>query len=134
MELTASRRTAQFSDDWNAFTRSHARPRSRQLHLVLVRSHSLIVKKHTLILVALLLIPLFCAVAYVRDFIAADSALDSGASFDYISGRADHSVNHSFISFSHRHGTLLVMSGVSLGAALVYASFITSARWRGRAI
>ena len=91
-------------------------------------------KKHAVILVALLVIPLFCAVAYVRELIAADSALDSGASFNYISGRADHSVNHPFIPFSHRHGTLLVMSGVSLGAAVVYASSVTSARWRGRAI
>jgi hypothetical protein len=102
--------------------------------LFLVRSHSLIVKKHALILAALLLIPLFCGVAYVRELIAADSALDSGASFDYMNGKADYSANHPFIPFSQRHGTLLVISGVSLGTAVVYASFITSARLRGRAI
>ena len=91
-------------------------------------------KKHAVILLALVLIPLFCAVAYVRELSAADSALDSGASFDYMSGKVDYSANHPFIPFSHRHGTLLVMSAVSLGAAVVYASFITSARLRGRAI
>jgi hypothetical protein len=99
--------------------------------LLLVRSRALIVKKHALILLALLIIPLFCAASFVRELIAADSALDSGASFDYSRGVADHSVNHPFIPFSQRHGTLLVISGVSLVAAVAYA---TSARLRSRAI
>jgi hypothetical protein len=103
-------------------------------YLFLVRSHALIVRKHALILLALLIIPFFCAVSFVRELSAADSALDSGASFDYSRGVSDHSVNRSFISFSQRHGTLLVISGISLVAAIGYASYATSAMLRSRAI
>ena len=102
--------------------------------LVLVRSHALIVRKHALILLALLIIPLFCAVSFVRERSAVDSALDSGASFDYSRGVADHSVNHPFIPFSQRHGTLLLISGTSLVAAVAYASYATSGMLRSRAI
>jgi len=102
--------------------------------LVLVRSHSLIVKTHVLILLALLVVPLFCVTAYVREIIAVDSALDAGASFDYAAGRADYTANHPFVPFSHRHGTLLVLSALSLGAAVAYGSYAVSARFRSRAI
>ena len=102
--------------------------------LVLVRSHSLIVKTHLLILVALLVVPLFCATSYIREFIAVDSALDSGASYDYVTGRADYTANHVVIPFSHRHRTLIVSSGVLLSAAVVYGSFAISGRLRSRAI
>jgi len=103
-----------------------------QLHLV--RSYSLIVKTHVLILVALLVVPLFCATSYIREFIAVDSALDSGASYDYVAGRADYTTNHIFIPFSHRHRTLVVSSGVLLAAAVVYGSFAISGMLRSRAI
>jgi hypothetical protein len=102
--------------------------------LVLVRSHSLIVRTHLLILVALLVVPLFCAISYIREFIAVDSALDSGASYDYVAGRADYRTNHVFIPFSHRHRSLIVSSGVLLAAAVVYGSFAISGRLRSRAI
>jgi hypothetical protein len=92
------------------------------------------VKTHVLILIALLVIPLFCAVSFLREFIAAESALDSGASFDYASGTADHTRNHPYIPFSERHGSLLLVSGVSFAVAVVYGSYITSWRLRGRAI
>jgi hypothetical protein len=92
------------------------------------------VRKHALILLALLIIPLFCAVSFVRELSAADSALDSGASFDYSRDVADHSVNRPFIPFSQRHGTLLVISGISLVVAIAYASYATSAMLRSRAI
>ena len=68
-------------------------------YLFLVRSHSLIVKTHVLILLALLVVPLFCAASYIREFIAVDSALDSGASYDYVAGRADYTTGHAFIPF-----------------------------------
>jgi hypothetical protein len=90
--------------------------------------------KHALILLALLIIPLLCAVSFVRELTAVDSALDSGASFDYTRGAADHSVNHPFIPFSQHHGTLLVISGISLVAAVAYASYATSPMLRSRAI
>jgi len=92
------------------------------------------VKTQVLILVALLVVPLFCASSYIREFIAVDSALDSGASYDYIAGRADYATNHPFIPFVDRHRTLVVSSGVLLAAAVVYGSFAISARLRSRAI
>ena len=98
--------------------------------LVLVRPISLTVKIHVLILIALLILPLFCVTSYVREFIAVDSALDSGASYDYVSGRADYTTNHPFIRFSHRHRTLVVSSGVLLAAAVVYVFFAMSASVR----
>ena len=91
-------------------------------------------KIHVLILIALLIVPLFCATSYVREFVAADSALDSGASYDYTTGRADHSANHPVIPFPHRHRTLLVSSGLLLAAAAVYGTFAVSVRLRPRAI
>jgi hypothetical protein len=87
-----------------------------------------------LILVALLVVPLFCATSYVRELIAVDSALDSGASYDYIAGTADYSTNHPFIPFAYRHRMLVVSSGVLLAAAVVYSSFAISGRLRSRAI
>jgi uncharacterized UPF0160 family protein len=76
-----------------------------------------------LILIALLVVPFFCATSYVREFIAVDSALDSGASYDYIAGRADHTANHPVIPFSHRHRTLLVSSGLLFAGAVVLRVF-----------
>jgi hypothetical protein len=92
------------------------------------------VKTHVLILLALLVVPLFCVTSYVREIIAVDSALDAGASFDYAAGRADYTANHPFIPFSHRHGTLLVFSALSIGAAVAYGAYAVSARLRSRAI
>jgi hypothetical protein len=87
-----------------------------------------------LILVALLVVPSFCATLYVRESVAVDSALDSGASYDYVAGRANHATNHPFIPFSHRHRTLVVSSGALFAAAVVYGSFAISGRLRSRAI
>jgi hypothetical protein len=102
--------------------------------LRLVRSHALIVKRHLLILAALLVVPLFCATLYVRESVVVDSALDSGASYDYVAGRADHATIHPFIPFSHRHRTLVVSSGALLAVAVVYGSCAISGRLRSRAI
>jgi len=111
----------------------HTRPPAAA-DLVLVRSHSLIVKTHVLILVALLVVPLFCATSYVREFIAVDSALDSGASYDYLVGRANYTTNHAFIPFFYRHRILVVSSNVLLAAAAVYGFVGISGRSRSRAI
>jgi hypothetical protein len=92
------------------------------------------VKTHVLVLIALLVIPLFCGASFLREFIVADSALDNGASLDYAKGAADHTRGHPYIPFSERHHSLLLVSGVSLAAAVVYVSYITSARLKGRAI
>ena len=91
-------------------------------------------KTHVLILVALVVVPLFCATSYVREFIAVDSALDSGASYDYVVGRANYTTNHAFIPFFYRHRILVVSSNVLLAAAAVYGFVGISGRSRSRAI
>jgi hypothetical protein len=96
--------------------------------------HSLIVKTHLLILLALLVVPLFCAASYIREFIAVDSALDSGASYDYVAGRADYTTGHAFIPFVHRYRAVVGSSGVLLAAAGFYSSLAVSGRLRSRAI
>ena len=73
-----------------------------------------------IILAVLLIAPMVLAVSYTREFLAVDSALDSGASYDYQAGRADFTQNHPRIPFSTRHGTLLTVSSWSLLAAVVY--------------
>lgn len=94
----------------------------------------LAVKIRVLILIALLAVPLFCAGAFLREVIMADSALDSGASFDYTAFSPDQTQNHPYTSFSERHGPLLLASGVSFAGALIYTGYVTSRRLRRRAI
>jgi hypothetical protein len=44
---------------------------------------------------------------YVREFLAVDSCLDAGGSFDYTQSRCDHVDNHPFVAYSDRHATAL---------------------------
>jgi hypothetical protein len=74
-----------------------------------------------IILAVLLIAPMTLAFTYTREFLAVDSALDSGASYDYQAGRADFTQNHSLIPFSTRHGTLLKASSLSLLTAIIYS-------------
>ncbi|HEX8297365.1 MAG TPA: hypothetical protein VF593_13760 [Chthoniobacteraceae bacterium] len=60
------------------------------------------------------------AFSYIREFVAVDSALDSGASWDYGAGRADFSQSHPFIPYAQRHEAFIVISVVSLLAAVLY--------------
>jgi hypothetical protein len=78
------------------------------------------VKIDVIVLLALLIVPLVCGTLYVREVIAVDAALDSGASYDYIAGRADHTANHPYIPFSERHCTLVVTSGFMVVATVLY--------------
>jgi len=73
-----------------------------------------------IILAVLLIAPMYLVVTYTREFLEVDSALDSGASYDYQAGRADFTQNHPLIPFSARHGILLTTSFCSLLAAVVY--------------
>ena len=68
----------------------------------------------------LLACPLALAFSYVGEFLAVDGALDSGASWDYVAGRADFSQSHPFISYAERHESLILLSVVSLLAAVLY--------------
>lgn len=42
-------------------------------------------------------------VPYTREFLAADSCLDGGGSFDYTAGACDHDANHAYVPFTARH-------------------------------
>jgi lysylphosphatidylglycerol synthetase-like protein (DUF2156 family) len=83
-----------------------------------------------IVLAALLIAPAFLVVSYTREFLAVDSALDAGASYDYRAGRADFSRNHPVISFSARHGSLIAAATWSFAAAVVYG--FTLYVWRDR--
>ena len=43
------------------------------------------------------------SLGYVRDFVAVDSCLDAGGSFDYAQSRCDRAEPHPFIAYSERH-------------------------------
>ena len=73
------------------------------------------------ILVLLLIAPLVLAVNYAHEYLAVDSALDAGASYDYQAGTADFAQNHPAIPFSSRHSTLVTASICSFVAAIVYS-------------
>ena len=68
------------------------------------------------------------AFRYVREFLAVDFALDSGASYDYRTGRADFTQSHPYIPFTERHGIFLTLSAWSAFAAVAYAAAV--AIWR----
>lgn len=64
--------------------------------------------------------PLMLAFACIREVLAVDAALDAGASWDYVAGRADFAESHPFIPFAERHKTFIVVAVGSLIAALSY--------------
>lgn len=66
------------------------------------------------ILAALLAAPLGLTGVYLHEFWVVDSALDTGASYDYRTGQADYEHNHPYIPFSERHGKWFAMSAWSL--------------------
>jgi hypothetical protein len=78
---------------------------------------------HWMMLAALLVCPAVLVMMSIREFLAVDSALDAGASFDYLAGRPDFSENHAFLSPSQRHSLLFAVSGVSFLAALSFATY-----------
>ena len=71
-----------------------------------------------MILTVLLMALAAFTLMYAREYLAVDSALDAGASYDYRAGRADFKQSHPFIPFAERHSTLsTVAAWSSLGAA-----------------
>ena len=75
-------------------------------------------RAHGMILTVLLMAPAAFTLMYAREYLAVDSALDAGASYDYRAGRADFKQSHPFIPFAERHSTLCTMAAwSSLGAA-----------------
>jgi hypothetical protein len=70
--------------------------------------------------VLLIACPLVLAFAYIREALAVDSALDAGASWDYVAGRADFAESHPFIPFAERYKTFILVATGSLAAALGY--------------
>jgi hypothetical protein len=79
---------------------------------------------HWIIFALLLVFPAVLVTNFVIEFFAVDSALDEGASYDYIVGKADHSKNHPYIPFSQRHGLLTTVSACSLFAAFFFSIYL----------
>lgn len=71
-------------------------------------------------LLLLLACPLALAFSYVREHLAVDGTLDAGGSWDYVAGRADFSDLHPFIPYADRHESFILISVVSLLAAVLY--------------
>jgi len=46
----------------------------------------------------------------VGEFLAVDSCLDSGGSFDYVASACDHSSTHAFVGFAWRSGFRVLLS------------------------
>ena len=85
---------------------------------------------HWIILAVLLAAPAVFALTYAREFLAADSALDAGASYDYRAGRADFTQSHPFIPFGERHSKLCAVAAWSSLGAVGYA--VAVAIWSRR--
>jgi hypothetical protein len=43
----------------------------------------------------------------ISEFFAVDSCLDAGGSFDYATGRCDHTANHAYVDSWERHGAAI---------------------------
>ena len=72
---------------------------------------------------------------YVSEFLAVDSCLDSGGSFDYSRSTCDREQNHPFVAYAYRHpaaGRLAAAGALFAVAGMVVLSF----RWvqRNRAV
>jgi len=76
---------------------------------------------HALILSALLLLPVFVAVSYTHEFLSVDSALDSGASYDYSTGQLDFIRSHPHVPYTQRHPLLVISAACFFLAAVVYS-------------
>ena len=59
--------------------------------------------------------------SYADEFLAVDSCLDSGGSFDYTRMVCDHEESHPFIPYSHRH-PLAVVSALAAVVVAVSAA------------
>lgn len=83
-----------------------------------------------IILAVLLAAPIAFALTYAREFLAVDSALDAGASYDYRAGRADFTQSHPFIPFAERHS---MFRTVAVWSSLGTVGYIVAvAIWRKR--
>ena len=90
-------------------------------------------RAHWMIEVVLLAAPIAFALTYAREFLAADSALDAGASYDYREGRADFAQSHPFIPFAERHRMFLRVAGCSSLGAFGYLMAVAFRRARTHA-
>jgi hypothetical protein len=65
---------------------------------------------------------LWPALGYVREFVAVDSCLDAGGSFDYAQSRCDRAETHRFVAYSERHPNsvrIAAAGGVALATGIV---------------
>jgi len=62
---------------------------------------------------------------YAREFLAVDSCLDSSGSIDYATMTCDHSQNHPYVPYRHRHHAAFPVAVV---AGIVWVSAIVGVR------
>jgi hypothetical protein len=87
-------------------------------------------RQNSFILAVLLTAPIAFVLTYALEFLAADSALDAGASYDYRAGRADFVQGHPFIPFAERHRMFCTLAGCSSLGAVGYG--VAVAIWRAK--
>ncbi len=84
--------------------------------------------KWTVVLLILLVLPTVVGISFMVEFLAVDAALDAGASYDYVTGRADPVHSHPFTSYFSRHRLLVILSTMSFLAALFFLTHLISQR------
>jgi hypothetical protein len=78
------------------------------------------------LVIAALVVLVWAAWGYGREFLAVDSCLDSSGSFDYAIMTCDHTENHPYISYGQRHPTvpsIAALAGVVAVCSLVGVFF-----------
>ena len=73
------------------------------------------------------------ALDYVREFLAVDSCLDAGGSFDYAQSRCDRAETHPVVEYSERHANSLrtaAAGGVVLATGIVIFLLVPQRRNR----
>lgn len=78
-----------------------------------------------------LLVLLFVAIQYAREFIQVDRCLDDGGSYNYIEAACDHSENHPYTPYIRRHP--LAASAALLGLGLTVAGIVVERRSKQQA-
>jgi len=60
----------------------------------------------------------FVAVPYATESVHADRCVDEGGSYNYLDSACDHSKNHQYSSYPHRHPIAASVAVLGLGLAV----------------
>ena len=69
-------------------------------------------------------------VDYIKEFLAEDSCLDSGGSFDYSRMVCDTEANHPFVPYAHRHPAAVGVGVVGVVSVAGAVGLLVRARQR----